>query len=88
MTMLNREVFVSHKVELFTKSKELLDQAGIRYKTKIVNNGDSPSPIFTMFFSSSRRARGTMFEKYNQTKFYYIYVDKSDVEAAKSLLGH
>ncbi len=86
--MMNKEVFITQKVEVFQEKKTILDHAGIKYKIKVINNGDSTSPIFAMFFASSRRARGTMHGKENETRFYYIYVDKKDEEVARSLIGH
>ena len=85
---MKKEILVTTKPDKFSNCKDKLSVSGIKFKTKIVNNSDSTFPIFAMFFSSSRRARGSILEKENQTRFYYIYVDEQDEEQALHILSH
>lgn len=70
----------------FSRYIQVLSDNGILYKTKCVDSSNASSSLFSMLFSSSRRARGSFAEKTTYMKTYYVYVKQQDYDLAKHLI--
>lgn len=77
----------TNKVETQANYTQTLAQHHIWYEVKCVDSANSDAGIFSMFFGSSRRARGSFAEKPNLSKVYKIYVKEADSDKAKHLLN-
>lgn len=81
-----KEVYVGTSLTKISELKDILLKNKIQYKIKTISNEDSNFSIFTMFFNSGRRAKGSYGVQSEYAKTYYLYVKKSDYDKAKYLL--
>lgn len=77
----------TNKVEVQANYTQILSQHQIWYEVKCVDSANSDAGIFSMFFGSSRRARGSFAEKPHLSKVYKLYVKDKDYEKAKHCLN-
>ena len=82
------EIFVTNDIVKHSEYKGKLSASHIQYKEKVVDSTNPNVSIFTMLFSSSRRARGSLGQKQKYEKTYYLYVDEKDEEQARYVISH
>ena len=73
------EIFITYDLVQLERRKDALRQAGVDYTVKV---DAQDAGLFSMFFSSSRRARGTYGENPKYSKVYRLFVSKEDEELA------
>lgn len=83
---MKKEILVTNNVEKFSIAKEKLSFNNIKYKYKVISNDEASFSIFSFLFKDSRRSRGSLGEKINFNKTYYLYVDSKNYELAKKVL--
>lgn len=74
---MKRELLLTQNREVFQNATDKLLTADIPYKIKVVGAGS--------FGRSLRNTLGTLRENYG--KFYYIFVDKKNLEQAKYIIN-
>jgi hypothetical protein len=72
-----KEVLVTNSAEQFGIALRALQDAGIRYETRTVNNWNS---------GQARSLIGHVGERVNLEIFYYIYANKADAERARHFI--
>ena len=82
------EISITNDIVKHSEYKSKLSSVNIHYKEKVVDSSNPTASIFTMVFSSSRRARGALGQNQKYEKTYYLYVDEKDEEQARYVISH
>ncbi len=86
--MFKKEVYVTQSIEKISRIKDVLKQHHIPFKVQVSDREFTNFTRFNAIFAPSHRSRGTLLEKDEFSKFYYVLVNKKDMEEAQHLIQH